>query len=603
LYAIAGRFTSPPDVIAYNAVLILGRWTCALNAIANTMPGFSALLQRPDARTGLLNASLLNPVLVRALAIVLALLALLAAADVSAQEWRYRVRPGDNVWELARRHLKPDVPWERLQALNQVEDPYRLVPGSVMRFPLAWLHQQPAKARVVAFAGNIQATRPGSATPFPISVDQSLDAGTTLRTAADASLTLEFADGSRLQLMGDSELQLDRLSAYGSTGMVDTRLRLPRGRTSYDVKPNRGPGSRFIVESPGLMTSVRGTGFRVASDGTRSHSEVYKGNVDVSGGGRRVVVAAGRGTYNDARQQPVTPVALLPAPDLRGLPGDIVRMPESLSWTPVPGAAAYRLQASSHEDFRTLLQDVRSDEPRAQLDLRAEGQAFVRVRAIDAQGLEGLDAVHPVLIAAQPGPPFTISPAIDAKVAGPRPRLRWTLSEGAARYRVQIATTADFAAPVFERDDLKGPDLRPAVDLAPGPYYWRIGSVDAAGKHGPFSDSIGFEVHAADAGPDVSANTAAKGLDVSWRAGDDDQRYRFELSRKADFSVLSEDRLLDDNRIHLPDIKSGTWHMRVSVVESDGYAQAAGPVQTLRVGCGACRILLGVGAVLVLTVL
>lgn len=602
MYAIAGWFTSASGFIAYNAVLILGRWTRALNAIADTMPGPTTSPGGPDARAALSNSPL-NRAMARVLAIVLALLAVLAAADVSAQEWRYRVRPGDNVWELARRHLKPDVPWERLQALNEVEDPYRLVPGSVMRFPLAWLNQQPAKARVVAFAGNIQATQAGSASPFPVSVDLRLDAGTVLRTAAEASLTLEFADGSRLQLMGDSELHLDRLSAYGSTGMVDTRLRLPRGRSSYDVKPKRGPGSHFVVESPGLMTSVRGTGFRVASDGTSSRSEVYKGRVAVEGGGHRVLVGAGHGTHNDGRRQPAAPIALLPAPDLGGLPAEAVHLPLALTWPTVPGAQGYRLQASAYEDFRTLLQDVRTDDARAQLDVRAEGPAFVRVRAIDEQGLEGLDAAHPLRIAAQPGPPFTISPGVDAKVAGPHPRLRWTASESAASYRVQIASTADFQNPVFEREDLKGTELRPATDLAPGTYYWRIGAIDATGKRGPFSDAIGFDVRPADAGPEISAGKADKGLQVSWRVADEDQRYRFELSRKADFSVLSENRLLDENRIHLPDIESGTWHMRVSIVESDGYAQPAGPVQTLKVGCGACRILLGVGAALILTVL
>ena len=70
-----------------------------------------------------------------------------------------------------------------------------------------------------------------------------LGIGTTLFTSADASLTLQFADGSRLLLHGGSELKLDKLSAYGATGMTDTRMRLPKGRTSSEVKPLRGSGS------------------------------------------------------------------------------------------------------------------------------------------------------------------------------------------------------------------------------------------------------------------------------------------------------------------------------------------------------------------------
>src|SRR5690606_22341697 len=166
---------------------------------------------------------------------MLAASCLLAAAFLSAtaqaQEWRYRVRPGDTVWDLARMYTRPDVPWERLQSHNNIDDPYHLVPASVVLFPAEWLRRQPATAKVIAVIGAAEASGSGRFDDA-ISVTEGLRlaAGAALRTPPDASLTLEFADGSRLQLQGDSELHFDRLSAYGATGMVDTRLRLPRGR-------------------------------------------------------------------------------------------------------------------------------------------------------------------------------------------------------------------------------------------------------------------------------------------------------------------------------------------------------------------------------------
>ncbi|MGY0613135.1 FecR domain-containing protein [Luteimonas sp. A501] len=556
----------------------------------------------PVPRTCSLHAMLASrrrpPSLLKRLApALLALFAMLASLDVAAQEWRYRVRPGDNVWDLARAHMRPDVPWQQLQALNGVDDPYRLEPGSVMRFPLAWLRVQPAKARVVAVSGSISVyADEASGVAVPATVDQMLGAGTMLRTASDASLTLEFADGSRLQLLADSELHLDRLSAWGRTGMVDTRLRLPRGRTSHDVKPGRGPGSHFSVESPGLMTSVRGTGFRVASDGEASRSEVYRGRVDVEGGGRRVQVGAGLGTHGDAGQGPITPVPLLPAPDLVRLPDTVQWIPAELAWAPLPGARGYRLQASSHDDFRTLLQDVRVDAAAARLDVQAAGTVHVRVRGIDERGLEGLDAVRVLQIAAQPGPPFTVSPGVDSEVAGPRPRLRWTASEGAASYRVQVARTADFSDLLVDREEVTAVELRTPVELEPDTYYWRIGAVDATGRRGPFGDPVPFAVRAADAPPMPTADRDGKILQVGWQSAGEGQRYRFQLSRKADFSTLAEEHLVDENLIALPDIGTGTWHMRVQVVESDGYAHPVGPTQALKVGCGACRVLLGIAA-------
>ena len=122
---------------------------------------------------------------------------------------------------------------------------------------------------------------------------------------------------------------------------------------------------------------------RVGTDGARSRSEVVEGTVDVSGGGARVRVAAGRGTVGDGGR-PAPPVPLLPAPDLSTWPAGIERMPATLAWPAIQGARGYRLQVSAHADFRTLLQDEVVDAPQAALDVRSEGRAFARVRAIDA---------------------------------------------------------------------------------------------------------------------------------------------------------------------------------------------------------------------------
>lgn len=541
---------------------------------------------------------------------MLAASCLLAAAFLSAtaqaQEWRYRVRPGDTVWDLARTYMRHDLPWEQLQAHNQVEDPLRLVPGSVVSFPVTWLRQQPAQARIIAVSGTAQASRNGLFSDATTAGEGLLlGAGAALRTQADASLTLEFADGSRLHLHGDSELHLDRLSAYGSTGMVDTRLRLPRGRASSKVQRSRGPGSRYVVETPGMMSSVRGTEFRVGSDGQRSRSEVIEGDVDVSGGGGSVRVRAGRGTVAGDNGRPIAPVPLLPAPDLSAWPAHIDRMPATLQWQAVPGALAYRLQASVHEDFRTLLQDSLSDAPTATLAFRSEGQVFIRVRGVDANGLEGFDALARAVVAAQPAPPFAIAPVAGGDAVGPRPRLRWTASgEAAMRYRVQVDVSGDdFSAPRVSTEDLDRSEIRTA-ELAPGAYTWRVGATDAQGKHGPWSDPMPFTLHAPGEGPGVDAASADGVLQLRWREGDADQRYHFQLARTPAFDDIAVDRVLDDNAIDLPDLRAGTWYMRVAAVDSDGYAHPFGPVQMAKVGCLPCRILAGAGgAALLLLVL
>lgn len=525
-------------------------------------------------------------------------LSLLIPATAMAQEWRYRVRPGDNLWDLAHKYVRDDVSWEQLRAHNNVEDPLRLVPGSVLSFPVAWLRRQPAHAVVVAVAGDITASRNGRFDDIFTPVEgQRLGVGTALRTGPDASLTLEFADGSRLQLHGDSELHLDRLTSYGATGMVDTRLRLPRGRATSHVTRSRGPASHYIVETPGMMSSVRGTEFRVGTDGARSRSEVVGGVVQVSGGNRSVLVHKGHGTVlgEDGRPQP--PVKLLPAPDLSAWPALVERMPATLSWPAIEGAVAYRLQASVHPDFRTLVLDRVSEGPQAAFDVRSEGDIHVRVRAIDRHGLEGLDAATTVQVAAQPAPPFAISPAMGGSVAGPRPRLRWTESEAPGiRYRVQLDAAGNgFDAPLASTGNLRRTEYRVPSDLPPGEYVWRVGATSDEGKEGPWSDPIPFTLLPPGEGPGVEAAAANGALEVRWRQGDEGQQYRFQLSRKPDFSVVEAEHLLEDNGIVLPGLRGGTWYMRVRAVDSDGYEHPWGQVQMVKLGCVPCRILAGAG--------
>ena len=192
---------------------------------------------------------------------------LLSVFPAFAQDWNYRVRPGDTLWDLGARYLKPSVPWEQLQTHNRVADPYRLPPGTQLRFPVAWLQVQPAPARVLATRGLVQVGDTDQPGLRDVAQGDLLRIGQHLVTGADASVTIAFADDSRLQLRENSRLRLDQLSRYGHTGMVDTRLRLEQGRSSNRVTPAKGPASRYIIDAPTATSSVRGTVFRVSATG------------------------------------------------------------------------------------------------------------------------------------------------------------------------------------------------------------------------------------------------------------------------------------------------------------------------------------------------
>jgi len=511
---------------------------------------------------------------VRVVAILLSLFAMLATGLAQAQEWHYRVRPGDDVWTLAGRHLRDDIPWQRLQAHNAIADPLRLVPGSVMRFPVRWLRQQPAPARIVAVVGRAIAHDPATGAETPVVADMRLGAGITLRTMAGASLTLEFADASRLLL--------------------------PRGRTDSEVRRLRGPASRFIIETPTAMSSVRGTGYRVGSDGSRSQVEVTEGRVAVGGAGRQVTVASGEGTFAAAGARLSAPRPLLPPPEATSIamvPGE---MPARLSWAPVEGASAYRVQIAESADFPALLHDRIVDTEGDHPPGLPAGDYHLRVRAIDGDGIEGRDAVA-VVPGALPAP-FAIAPAQGSEVDAAHPRFRWAAVDG-SRYRLQVAGGADFASPlidtVTERAELRSPQALP-----PGDYAWRVAAIDAGGRATAFGDGVHFSVREPGAGPRLEQagdDADSRALQIRWQASaKPGQRYRFQLARNPDFSRLEVEREVDEPQITLSDLRIGTWHARVQTIDSDGYAGPYGPTQTLTHGCRLCRYAIGGGVALLL---
>lgn len=77
------------------------------------------------------------------------------AAEGRAEEWLYRARAGDTIWDLARRCLRDPKDWPRLQALNRIDEPRRLPGGTVLRFPVDWLRLDEVSARVTALHGDV----------------------------------------------------------------------------------------------------------------------------------------------------------------------------------------------------------------------------------------------------------------------------------------------------------------------------------------------------------------------------------------------------------------------------------------------------------------
>lgn len=534
-----------------------------------------------------------------AIAILYCLFVFPTATRAAAQDWIYTVRPGDNLWDLSEEYLINMEYWPKLQAINEVADPEHMPPGRRLRFPVAWLKIQPAAVRVLTVQGKAEATVAATGQIVPLSVNLFLHAGDEVRTGPDGSAALEFADESQLLLQADSLLIMDTLSAYGHTGMVDTRLRLQGGRLDNRVTPSRGPGSRYEIWTPAAMSSVRGTDYRVSMEPAVAvaRTEVLAGEVSVRGMQRTQLVPRGFGTVAKLGKTPETPVRLLAPPDVSALPKVVERVPIQLSFPALTGAVAYRAQIAPSREFNVLLFDNTFKLPHISGPDLPDGDYVLRVRGTDARGLEGFDAYHDFTLNARPEPPLLMEPRHNTTVYDKLPAFQWSEPENARRYHFQLASNDRFAAPIIDNVDYPQSRLMSDEVLQPGIYYWRVATRDTGGEEGPFSDSQQIKLLPA---PKVEAPTITDNtMSLRWGADSPGQHYQFQLARDPAFEDIIVDSLVAEPQVIIQHPESGFHYLRIRTIAADGYAGSYGPTQRIDIPPQSYWPLIGV-AVLVL---
>ena len=413
---------------------------------------------------------------------------------VEAEDWVYRLHKGENLTLVAQRFLKPDFTPEQLQVYNGVLKDRQMPVGTEIRIPMDWLKQSLAGVKVRYVVGEAVLFKRGSDVPLDLSRGDDLSAGDRVETADRSAVSLEFADGSYLLLGPDSEVVFDALSTFEGKGMLDTRIRLQRGRVENRVKPLSTPGARYEIHTPAAVTVVRGTEFRIAAqqDGV-SRSEVTEGRVSVAAAGEEVSVSAGEGTLVEPGQPPAAPRPLLPAPDLSRVGASYTAQPSTVEWPALPQAIAYRVQLMNTEEAPLVSQRVNL--PSVDLPHLAEGRYELRVRGIDRLGLEGFSAVRAFELAPPAEPdaapvvsaPVMSLPVFQAGWLG----VSWRASEGAWSHRVMLARDPGFTVLLLEQ--LSQSDHCWLPMPPPGTYYLAVEALfDAA--EGPRSDVYRIEV-------------------------------------------------------------------------------------------------------------
>lgn len=506
-----------------------------------------------------------RPIRRRARTLALILAALLGTAPAAAaQDFIYVAKPGDNPWNLTQRYLKSIDYWPRIQHYNGITEPNAIPTGTRIRIPHAWMRGETVLAQVVDVNGDV-ACDIGNGLE-PVRSGMALGPDALIRTDANGSLTLEFADGSRSQIGGGSELRIRTTTRLKASGAQQVHLDLLRGQVENVVTPSTIGGRRFQIETPAAVAAVRGTDFRIALDADRMRAETLSGEVAVRNQRGEARLQAGTGIATARDERPGRPLPLLPAPALDALPERIERLPVRLPIEAVEGAAAYRSRFAPRDRPGVLASDRQSNtaEVVGNADL-PDGRYQLKVRAIGTQGLGGLDAVREIEIDARPEPPFPMSPAHETAAIDERIAFAWAQTPDAHAYHFELAGDAGFQNQILRQDDLSSTSLVVDDELPPGDYFWRVAVSTDEGR-GPYSDIQRFRRPP----PGPTAEPPEIGdetLRLRWREGNQGDSYQVQLSRGADFAAPEHSFDTNLAELQAPRPEPGTWHVRIRTLE------------------------------------
>ena len=249
------------------------------------------------------------------------------------------------------------------------------------------------------------------------------------------------------------------------------------------------------------------------------------------------------------------------------------------------GAQAYRAQLARDDAFSSVVAELVSPSPDLRIANIADGSYFLRVRAIDARGLEGRDATHAFNMKARPEPPLISAPAPKGKVRATEVEFKWSENPEAATYHLQIAKDASFKSLVHENKAIT--DAQSTVgQLALGEYFWRVASLRRDGDHGPYGDVASFALFAPPAQPDPP-QIGDGNIKFRW-GGEPGQKFELQVANDIKFAQLVLTRSLDKPEIEIPRPPAGAYFMRYRATDADGFVGPYSSAQKFSVPLPVC---------------
>lgn len=489
-----------------------------------------------------------------------------------AEDWLYTVKPGDTVWDISHTLLKDWRYWDDILRHNNISNAATIRPGTKIAIPLYIVREEMAEVRVEHVSGGVEVVFGNNGRQLPLKPGMSLVAGDRVITGEKSTALFSLEDKSSILLQEQSELEFTRIRVLGgeSHKSMDAKLHVRRGRMNMNANPSHVPDSVFEITTASASSAVRGTNFRIGIEKESTRTEVLDGLVNVGNTFGNVDVPKNFGTVAQKDGPPIKPVKLLPPPDLEKFPSVIGYLPTVVPLDSLAQAQSYRVQIATDQNFLEIRLD-RVIKGRLMVDHQFEDAAYyVRVRGVDANGLEGNNAIKAFRIDARPEAPMVRAPLSGQVLHAGSVAFSWAEVEDVDSYLFELARDEEFTA-VLEKQTLDDTDI--SVEIAdPGTYFFRLSSIISQGRQGPPGKAVEIRVLPVPAVPEPQPPSVEGGkLRLAWQKVDGVASYQLQLATDADFQNLIVDTKTNDPEIQVPRPPSGYYHFRLRSIDVEGY--------------------------------
>lgn len=493
------------------------------------------------------------------------------ALAAEEKDFTYQVKQGDILVVIATELLDAPSRWGDVAKYNKLPDPNLINPGKVLHIPYKWLRNIPAEARIEAVNGAV--TLNGS----PVKAGDAVASGARLQTGKGAAVRVNLPDGSTLDLLENSNVEATQLTTKKQGSFFSALFHLVSGRLDASKKKYPDGHAPLLIKAAHATLGVRGTRFRMGQEGDVTLAEIEHGLVGFEAGSRTLALAGGQGSIADGVKG-ASVVQLLPPPSFVDLPERFEQLLVRVNLAEMKGAQRFQGEVASDEGFVHIVAQAGSEGTQLRIPDLADGTYWLRVRGVDARGLQGQEASTRFVLKAHPVPPMLMGPANNGKVRGEPPKFAWTDVSEAGHYRVQLARDRQFKDIAVDQANVSIAAFSPEQAMVVGEYFWRVASVKGDNDQGPWGEVRVLKVLPPTAPPQPPAFTKGR-MASSWEA-EAGQTFEYQLANNKDFAKPVLSLVLKEPKIDVAMPEPGKYFVRLRAIDVDGYVGPWTPTQS-----------------------